>query len=336
MRIILVMLLTVSLLAGCGERARDKIRIVGSSTVYPFVSYAAEQFGVTTDFATPIVEATGTGGGIKMFCEGVSLASADMVNASRKIKPDEVALCANNGVSKITEITIGFDGIVLANTRKEEPYALSVRTVFLALAKQVPMEGKLVDNPYQTWDELDPTLPNVKIEVYGPPATSGTRDAFVEIVMEKGCGMFPEYEAAWPDKDLRKEKCHLLREDGRFIDAGENDNIIVQKLTSNPTSLGIFGYSFLEENAAKVQGATMDGVAPDFAHIADGSYPVARSLYVYVKDLHVGKVPGMVEFLEELTSEDALAEDGYLARIGLISLPEEKRAEVRSVVQGLK
>lgn len=336
MRQFLVFTLCFLVLAACGERPRDKIRIVGSSTVYPFTSYAAEQFGVTTDFSTPIVESTGTGGGIKMFCEGAGQNTPDMANASRRIKPEEVALCKQNGVEGISEVTIGFDGIVLANTRKEKPYVLSIRTVFLALAKDVAKDGKLVPNPYKQWSDIDPALPAVKIEVYGPPPTSGTRDAFVEIVMEKGCGMFPEFAARYPDKDMMKEKCHLLREDGAFVDAGENDNIIVQKLTSNPTSLGIFGYSFLEQNAAVVQGAVMDGVAPDFAHIADGSYPVARSLYVYVKNQHIHKIPGMVEFLEELTSEDALAEDGYLPRIGLIPLPEAKQSEVRAVVAGLK
>ncbi len=326
----------VMLLGGCGERERKNIRIVGSSTVYPFVSYAAEQFGVTTSFATPIVEATGTGGGMKIFCEGVGKQHPDMTNASRAIKPTEVEMCRKNGVEDITEITLGYDGIVLANTRSSDPYALTIRDVFLSLAKLVPVEGELKPNPYETWQDINPELPDVDIEVYGPPPTSGTRDAFVEIVMEKGCKLFPEYEVAWPDKKTRKKNCHLLREDGAFIDAGENDNIIVQKLTSNPTSLGIFGYSFLEQNSAVVQGATMDGVRPDFAHIADGSYPVARSLYVYVKNQHIGKVPGMVEFMEEMTSADALSVDGYLPRIGLIPLPQERQTKVREMVAALK
>lgn len=324
----------VLLIASAAE-ARDTIRIVGSSTVYPFTSYAAEQFAGQGEFAAPIVESTGTGGGFKIFCSGAGDDSPDMSNASRPIKDAEKAECAKNGAKDITEITLGFDGIVLANDREAKPLALTTKQLFLALAKEVPVDGKLVANPYKTWKEVDASLPDTKIEVYGPPPTSGTRDAFVEIVMEKGCAGFKEFEAAYKDGEERKKKCHLLREDGAFIEAGENDNIIVQKLKANHNAFGIFGYSFLEENSSAVQGATIDGIAPDFEHIADGTYPVARSLYIYVKNAHIGKVPGMEEFLEELTSEDAIGEDGYLPGIGLIPLPEDKQEEVREIVEGL-
>ncbi len=315
--------------------ADEAIHIVGSSTVYPFTSYAAEQFGALGEFPAPIVEATGTGGGIKIFCSGVDLKTPDMVNASRPIKDSERQECASNGVKEITEIKLGFDGIVVANSTEGEKLALTTKSLFLALAKEVPQDGKLVANPYKTWQEIDAELPDKKIEVYGPPPTSGTRDAFVEIVMEKGCDSFAEYAAAYPDGDTRKEKCHMLREDGAFIEASENDNIIVQKLKANPDAYGIFGYSFLEENAASVQGASINGIEPAFELIATGAYPVARSLYVYVKNAHIGKVPGMVEFLEELTSEEAIGEDGYLPAIGLIPLPQETQEAVRAVVEKL-
>ncbi len=328
-------IVAAALSVSAGAQAKDAIHIVGSSTVYPFTSYAAEQFGALGEFAAPIVEATGTGGGIKIFCSGAGADTPDMTNASRPIKDTEKEECAKNGVKDVTEVTLGFDGIVIANAKEGNPLALTTKALFLALAKEVPVGGKLVANPYKSWKEVYASLPDKKIEVYGPPPTSGTRDAFVEIVMEKGCGMFKEYEAAYPDGDARKEKCHLLREDGAFIEAGENDNIIVQKLKANHDAFGIFGYSFLEENAGVVQGATMDGVAPDFEHIADGSYPVARSLFIYVKNAHIGKKQGIVEFLQELTSEDAIGEDGYLPAIGLIPLPEEKQEKMREVVEGL-
>lgn len=315
--------------------AGDAIHIVGSSTVYPFTSSAAEQFGALGEFSAPIVEATGTGGGIKIFCSGAGADTPDMTNASRPMKDAEKQECAKNGVKDVTEITLGFDGIVIANAKEGKPLALTTKALFMALAKDVPVDGKLAPNPYKTWKDVDASLPDKKIEIYGPPPTSGTRDAFVEIVMEKGCGQFKEFETAYPDGDVRKEKCHLLREDGAFIEAGENDNIIVQKLKANHDAFGIFGYSFLEENAGAVQGATIDGIAPDFEHIADGSYPVARSLYIYVKNAHIGKKEGMVEFLEELTSEDAIGEDGYLPAIGLIPLPEEKQEKVREIVEKL-
>ena len=335
MRLKHLLFIPLILMTACNDE-RDQIRVAGSSTVFPFVSYAAEQFGRNTEFKTPIIEATGTGGGFKIFCGGIGPQYADMSNASRAIKEKEVALCAEHGVTDITELSVGFDGIVLANTKEAEPYALTIDQVFLSLAKEVPQNGKLVENFYESWSDINPSLPNTKIEVYGPPPTSGTRDAFVEIVMEKGCKAYAEYEAAYPDKKARAKACHALREDGGFIDAGENDNIIVQKLKANPTSLGIFGYSFLEQNAAHVQGSSIDGVDPSFDNIADGSYPVARSLFVYIKDQHVGLIPGMTEFLEELFSDDAMSEDGYLPPIGLIPLPAEQQAEMRFRIEKLK
>jgi phosphate transport system substrate-binding protein len=309
-------------------QARDQIRVVGSSTVFPFSTAVAEQFGQKSGQKTPVVESTGTGGGIKLFCAGVGEATPDITNASRQIKKSEFETCAKAGVTKITEVKIGFDGIVLANSKQHTPYTLSEKEIWLALAKQVPVDGKLAPNPYTTWNQINPSLPAEKIEVLGPPPTSGTRDAFVELVMDKACEEFPEVEAL--EGDAKTAVCQTVREDGVYIDAGENDNLIVQKLTANPTALGIFGFSFLDQNIDKLQGSTIQGVEPTFENIADGKYPVARSLYFYVKNAHVGVVPGIREFIAEFTSDAAIGEEGYLADKGLIPLPEDEIAEVRS------
>ncbi|MGE3969102.1 MAG: PstS family phosphate ABC transporter substrate-binding protein [Dongiaceae bacterium] len=312
----------------CTAEARDEIRIVGSSTVFPFSTAVAEQFGKTGGFKTPVVESTGTGGGFKLFCAGAGEDTPDISNASRAIKASEVEACAQNGVTEITEVKIGYDGIVLANSKKHGQFALTVKQIWLALAKTVPVDGKLVPNPYQTWAGIDPSLPAEKIEVLGPPPTSGTRDAFVELVMDKGCEEFPEVAAL--EGDAKKEACQAIREDGAFIEAGENDNLIVQKLEANPKALGIFGYSFLEQNADKLQGSQMDGVAPTFETIADGSYEVSRPLFFYVKNAHVGVVPGVKEFVAEFMSEKAIGEEGYLADKGLIPMPDSERDEMIS------
>lgn len=313
--------------------ARDKIHIVGSSTVYPFTTAVAEEFGKTTSFSSPIVEATGTGGGIKLLCGGMGENFPDMANASRAIKDSERKLCADNGVADLTEVKIGYDGIVLANSKDKETYGLSKEQIFAALAKQVPdASGKLVNNPNMKWSDIDSALPAVKIEVYGPPTTSGTRDAFVELVMEKACADKDAFKKAWPDEDARKKNCHLMREDGHYIESGENDNLIVQKLRSNPQSLGIFGYSFLEQNLDTLHGSLIDGVAPSFEAIADGSYPVSRPLFVYAKNGQADITPGMSAFLQELVSEKAAGQDGYLAVKGLIPLPEDELAEMQKRV----
>lgn len=307
--------------------ARDQINIVGSSTVFPFSTTVAERFGKSTSFKTPIVESTGSGGGLKLFCAGNGLDTPDITNASRRIKPSEVALCAENGVTGIVEAKIGFDGIVLANSVEAEHVDLTLRDIFLALAKNVPMEdGTTQPNSYETWDQINPDLPNVKIEVLGPPPTSGTRDAFVELAMEGGCNSFDWVKALKEsDKSAYKSLCHTLREDGAYVEAGENDNLIVQKLDANPDAFGVFGYSFLEQNSDLVQGSSINGVTPEFEEIADGSYPIARSLYFYIKQSHVGQVPGMQEFLSEFTAEDTWGEDGYLTDKGLIPLSEKER-----------
>jgi phosphate transport system substrate-binding protein len=310
--------------------ARDQIRIVGSSTVFPFSTAVAEQFGKTSSFATPVVESTGSGGGMKLFCAGVGEGHPDMTNASRRIKKSEFENCTNNGIG-ITEVKIGFDGIVLANSKAGPDISLTLPQVFQALAKEVPMNGKLVANPYKMWSDIDPSLPKTKIEVLGPPPTSGTRDAFVEIAMEGGCKEL----AGAKELGLKKKACHVIREDGAFIEAGENDNLIVQKLEANPAAFGIFGFSFLDQNSDKVKSAKVNGTSPEFEQIAAGNYPISRSLFFYVKKQHVGVIPGIKEFVAEFTSEKAWGPEGYLADKGLIPLPDSDRKAMAQQAQGL-
>lgn len=323
--------LTAATLAGNAEAAsRDYISIVGSSTVYPFATVVAEQFGKTTAFKTPKIESTGSGGGLKLFCAGVGVEHPDITNASRRIKKSEVETCAANGVTDIVEVKIGYDGIVVANAKDARQLDLSLKDLYLALAKTVPDPKdptRLVDNPYKTWKDVNPDLPDTDIEVLGPPPTSGTRDAFAELAMEGGCKQFESIAALKKaDKEKYKAVCHGVREDSGYIEAGENDNLIVQKLEKNPDAVGIFGFSFLDQNADKVHGSMIDGVAPTFEAIADGSYPVSRPLYFYVKKAHVGVIPGIVEYLAEFTSDKAWGGEGYLADKGLIPMPDGERA----------
>ena len=320
------------------QSGRDYIYIVGSSTVYPFSTVVAERFGRGTEFKTPKVESTGSGGGLKLFCEGVGVNHPDITNSSRAIKQSEVDTCASNGVTDIVEVKIGYDGIVIANAINSTPMKLSRNDIFLALAKEVPgdAEGQLIENPYQTWQDVNPALPDMRIEVLGPPPTSGTRDAFVELAMEGGCKSVPWIEALKSsDKNSYKSICHTIREDGRFVEAGENDNLIVQKLEANPDALGIFGFSFLDQNSEKVKGASVDGVEPTFDAIAEGDYPVSRPLYFYVKKAHVDVIPGLRGFLREFTSNRAWGDEGYLSDRGLIPMPEEERSEIAANVREL-
>jgi len=317
--------------------ARDQIRIVGSSTVYPFSTTVAEQFGKTTSFKTPIVESTGSGGGLKLFCAGVGNKHPDITNASRRIKKSEVARCAKNGITDIIEVKVGYDGIVMANSKKAQVFNISLKDVFLALAKDVPAgDGKLQANPYKTWNEVNATLPATKIEVLGPPPTSGTRDAFVELAMEGGCKKFKWIKAMKKkNKKAYKALCHTIREDGAYIEAGENDNLIVQKLDANPKAIGIFGYSFLDQNADKIQGSVINGNEPTFDNIAGGKYPVSRPLFFYVKKDHIGVTPGIREYMAEFTSDKAWGAEGYLADKGLIPMSEAERANWTGKVKSL-
>ena len=317
---------------------RDYISIVGSSTVYPFATVVAEQYGKTTKFKTPKIESTGSGGGFKLFCAGVGVEHPDITNASRAIKSSEVEKCMANGVKDIIEVKIGYDGIVLANSKKNAQMEITRKDIFMALAKEVPgSDGKLMANPYKTWKDVNPDLPDVAIEVLGPPPTSGTRDAFVELAMEGGAKKFESLAALRKsDKKAFQKAAHTLREDGAYVEAGENDNLIVQKLQANPNALGIFGFSFLDQNADVVQGSLVDGEAPSFENIADGKYPVSRPLFFYVKKAHVGTIPGMAEYLAEFTSEKAWGAEGYLADKGMIPMPDAERQMFATNVKELK
>jgi phosphate transport system substrate-binding protein len=339
-------LFAIAILAGvpagpaAAQAARDYISIVGSSTVYPFATVVAEQFGKTSKFKTPKVESTGSGGGIKLFCGGVGVQHPDIVNSSRAIKPAELTACAANGVKEIVEVKIGYDGIVLAESKAAPGLPLTLRDLYLALAKQVPNpDGSeaLVPNPYKTWKDVNPKLPAETIEVLGPPPTSGTRDAFVELAMEGGCKTFPWIKAIKDKDESRfKQVCYTIREDGRFIEAGENDNLIVQKLKANKNAVGIFGYSFLEQNMDSVKGSIIDGEAPTFENIASGKYPVSRPLFFYVKKAHIGAIPGIREYMAEFTSRKAMGDEGYLADRGLVPLPAAEYQAVSKRVAAME
>ncbi len=337
MKKVLLAVSALALFAG-PALARDQIRIVGSSTVYPFTTAVAENFGKTSGMKTPVVESTGTGGGMKLFCAGVAEDTPDATNASRRMKKGEWETCNKNGVTDIVEILIGFDGLTLAQSKAGAPMKISRKDLFLGLAKEVPgADGKLVANPYKMWNEIDPSLPAVKIEVLGPPPTSGTRDSMHELFMEKGA------EAIDSLKALKKSDAKAfdavwktVREDGAYVEAGENDNVIVQKLEANPNAFGVFGYSFLEENVAKLAGVEIDGVVPAYESIADGSYKPSREMFVYVKKAHVGVVPGLDKFAFEYVSEAATGEDGYLGSKGLVTLPRDRHEQVVAAVTALE
>lgn len=332
-KFILLLLLTV--VVALPVQARDTIRIVGSSTVYPFATVVAETFGrADNGFKTPIIESTGSGGGLKLFCAGKGPSTPDITNASRRIKMKEVKLCAKNGITDIVEHKIGFDGIVVANAKNGPAFSLSRKDLYLGLAAKVPcglQDGVTCDNEYKTWKEVNSSLPDIKIEVYGPPPTSGTRDAFAELALGGGCNQVPwikKYKKE--DKKAWKKLCYTVREDGAFIEAGENDNLIIQKLNANPNALGVFGFSFLDQNRDSVKGATVDGVDPTFDSIASGKYKVSRSLFFYVKKDHIGTIPGIEEYMAEFMNDKAIGDDGYLLDKGLIPLPQSMRAQFQN------
>jgi phosphate transport system substrate-binding protein len=314
--------------------ARDTIKIVGSSTVYPFATVVAERFGKKTEFNTPVIESTGSGGGLKLFCKGIGVEHPDITNASRRIKQSEIDNCAKAGINEITEIKIGYDGIVIANSRKGQNLSLTKRQIFLALSPMIPSpSGKevLIVNPHKTWSDVDTSLPDIAIEVLGPPPSSGTRDAFAELAMEGGCKTFKWLaDIKKQDKNRYKGICRSIREDGPYIEVGENDNLIVSKLNANPNALGVFGYSFLDQNSDTIQGSMVDGALPTFENIADGTYKVSRPLYFYVKNAHASSIPGIKQYVREFTSKGAIGQSGYLSDKGLIPMPDSEYKEFAS------
>ncbi|SES68087.1 PstS family phosphate ABC transporter substrate-binding protein [Oceanicella actignis] len=335
---ILAMAALVAATAGAAQ-ARDQIRVVGSSTVFPYSQAVAEEFANATGATPPVVESTGTGGGFKIFCQGVGDAHPDVTGASRAMKASEYKLCQEHGVTDVTEAMIGYDGLSIAVSRANKAdWDLTETQIFLALAAQVPVNGAWADNPYRRWSEIDPSLPDVEILVYGPPPTSGTRDAFVELAMHDGCKALPyvqDLKAKMDGKAFKswvKENCSRMRQDGPFIEAGENDNLIVQRLEADPDALGIFGYSFLYENNDRLKAVKVDGIEPNEQTIADFSYDIARPLFIYVKNAHRGVIPGLDEFLAEYVSDNALAPGGYLEERGLTPLPDDLRAKVQEDV----
>lgn len=305
-----------------GGGARDSIRAVGSSTVYPFAKLIAEGFSRSNpDYKSPLIESTGTGNGMQLFCSGLGADTPDMVNASRRMKVSEFDKCAASGVDDIIELQVGLDGIAFASKQGGITLNLSPRIVYEALAAN-PYGG---EQTTQTWADVDPSLPAEPILVYGPPSTSGTRDALKELVLEAGCDTNPEMEALKEtDEDAHQRICTEVRSDGAYVDQGEQDNLIVQKIESNPKAVGVFGYSYLEENLDKVQGLPMNGVEPTYENISSFAYPGARAMYVYVKKAHTRAIPGLEAYLQEWVKN--WGEDGPLASIGLVASPPDEMA----------
>jgi phosphate transport system substrate-binding protein len=316
---------------------RDQIRIVGSSTVYPFTTAVAEQFGKSGGGKTPVVESTGTGGGFKLFCAGSGPSHPDMTNASRRMKKGEFETCQKNGVKDVVEIKVGIDGLTIAQSKAGPAIKLTMAQVYLALAAEVPdKDGKLVANPNKNWSDVDKSLPNLKIEVLGPPPTSGTRDSFHELFMEVGAAQVPAMnEIKKADAKAFEKAWKSIRQDGAYVEAGENDNVIVAKLEANKNAFGIFGYSFLEENLAKLKGVAIDGVAPEYDAISSGKYKGARPLFIYANKAHIGVIPGIDKFIAEYVSAKAMSKDGYLARKGLVALPKSEADAVRKSATAL-
>ncbi|MDO9582780.1 MAG: PstS family phosphate ABC transporter substrate-binding protein [Desulfomicrobium sp.] len=311
------------LLVGTGmAHARDQVKVTGSSTVFPFSSYVAEELGATTKFAAPVVESTGSGGGQKLFGAGIGANTPDIANSSRRMKDSEFEAAEKNGVTDITEAMIGFDGIAIAQNKDNGHFDITLQELAMAVAADVPVDGKIVPNPYKMWNEINPNLPARKIVFYGPPTSSGTRDAFEEMVVEKVCGKIEGYE-----KGYKK-----IRQDNAYVPAGENDNLIVQKLANDKDAFGIFGFSFLSENSDSLQGTAISGVDPTPEAIAEGTYPISRSLFFYIKNAHYDAIPGLKEYVELFMSEKMIGTDGLLRTIGLVPLPDAMRAEARQNV----
>jgi phosphate transport system substrate-binding protein len=322
--------LAVIAVSATAATAREQVRIVGSSTVFPYTQAVAEEFA-NQGGVSPVVESTGTGGGMQIFCSGIGVDFPDITGASRAMRASEYALCVENGVTDITEALIGYDGLSIAHSRANTVLTdLTLEQIYLALGAMVPVNGEWVANPYTNWSEIDASLPDMPITVFGPPPTSGTRDAFVELAMWPGCEALPYVVENGFDGDWVEENCSAMRQDGPFVEAGENDNLIVQRLNADPNALGIFGYSFLFENTDTLVGVNINGVAPTSETIASFDYPIARPLYFYVKNAHRGVIPGLEEFIAEYASENALGDGGYLQERGLVVLADDARADLQN------
>ena len=336
-----IILATATLLiAAHAVEAREQIKIVGSSTVYPFSSYSAEALGSTTNFKTPVVESTGSGGGMKLFCAGNGMDTPDITNASRRMKAKEFKKCQKNGVKYITEIVVGYDGIAIAQAKETAAFNITRKEMMLAVAAEVPSkDGKsLVANPYHYWDEINAKFPHRKITIYGPPASSGTRDAFEDMILKGITKKMPVYTDLYKAdkvKNKKYKKFHKVRQDGVYVPSGENDNLIVQKLAKDTQALGIFGYSYLTENSDTIKAATIEGIAPTPEAVQNGSYKLSRSLFFYIKQSHIDKVPGILEYANLFISEQMIGDDGECADIGLIPLPEAMRAHYRTNLKNL-
>lgn len=322
-----------SLLFSTTAQARDSLSLAGSSTVLPFARIIAEQLGKNPNFKTPVVESGGSSVGKKGVCDGVGTKFIDIGNASSRMKTKELAYCEKNGV-KLTEIKVGYDGIVVANSKKGKVLNISKADLGKALTAKVAINGKMVDNPYKKWSEINPSLPNVEIRVYGPPTTSGTRASYAEMVNEKGyCKKDDEAKAALKAAGMKAKKCRAMRTDGAFIEAGEQDNLIVQKLNEDTTAYGIFGFSYLDQNSDTLQGAVISKTAPTFENIASNNYSVSRALYYYVKHQHIGVVPGIKEYMAEWTKH--WGDEGALSDAGMIPMPKSERAKYKSAMTKL-
>jgi phosphate transport system substrate-binding protein len=323
------------------DGGRDYVALVGSSTVFPFASAVAEHFGkANPKFKTPKVESTGTGGGIKLFCGGVGVQFPDIANASRRIKASELDACMANGVKDVVEVKVGYDGITIATKKGAPAFKLSRKDLYLALAKQVPdpkEPATLIANPYKTWSQVNKSLPNLPIQMFGPAPNHGTRDAFAELVMTNGCESFDSLKAMKEEDEKRFQKvCTQIREDGVWTDVSEDYALVLSKLQSNPNAVAVFTFSYLDQNGDKISAATIEGKTPTFESIADGSYPVSRPLFIYVKKAHVGVIPGIKEFVAEFLSDKAMGADGYLSDRGLITMRAAELAKARKDANDLR
>lgn len=328
-----VLLTTAASVAAFDLGPRQHITIVGSSTVYPIISTVAEHFARSTKHHSPVVESTGTGGGFKLFCAGLGLKTPDIAMASRRMRATEQESCRAQGVDDVAELKIGYDGIAVANAKDAPLFDLSIADLYRALAREVPDPGgaqRLVTNPYRSWNAVNPKLPELPIRVFGPPPTSGTRDLLAERVMQKACGQvgFMASLRRTDEAEFRR-LCHALREDGAYIDAGENDARLVRRLIDDVGALGILGYNFLDQNLDRLQAASVDGARPGVESVRTGGYALSRPLFLYVKLAHVGVVPGLMEFFRHLTADNAWGEEGYLVDKGLVPMAADEREKWR-------